>query len=401
MRKFGALVRRESRKTRSRYWSVRVAEGGRRTWVCTGQRTRKGARRQILMWEREDAEGARHDDADLDLAFSAWLALQEGSQRWRSELARMVATVFSALRRERLRLVSEVRLGHIEDALSRLAHARAWAGATAIKHAHTVRAFFRWCHRRGYCASDPAALYEAPRAWRKAAARGQYRGTALTVEQARILLLACRTPYERLVKPGNRAPYAVQVHPPGHLYVAVMLGLRAGLRLGNIVGRHAIRWRNLRDGMTVLDLAGSETKNDMRLLVPVHPELQATLLAWLRSRPETPYPDSPVLFAAAGQRSSIKRSWSHALQRAGLSWAINGLGERVSFRFHDLRHTFSTWLAAMAPEQVKRALLGHSPRGVSDRYTHLGVEELRPHLEALERLDQPAVELPAAEAEDV
>lgn len=239
-----------------------------------------------------------------------------------------------------------------------------------------------------------------PRAWRRAASRGQYRGTALTVEQARTLLVACRTPWEKRVTPANRAAYTVQVQPPGHLYVAAMLALRAGLRLGNIVGRHAIRWRNLREGMTILDLAGDDVKNDMRLLVPVHPELKATLLAWLRSRPETPYPDSPVLFSAAGQRSNIKRSWSHALQRAGLAWAVNAMGERVSFRFHDLRHTFSTWLAATAPEQVKRALLGHSPRGVSDRYTHLGVEELRPHLETLEWLEKAAVELPAAEAED-
>lgn len=402
MRRYGEITKRESRGKRSRYYSVRVSDGGRRSWVCTGRTSLAAAREQVRTWELADARGEldRVEQVDLDIAWGQWLARQDVSPRWMAELTRIAGTLCEALRVQGARRVDEVRISLIEDALLALTRERGWGGATAIRHGRVAQAFFRWARRRQYTGHDPAIAWEAPSTWKRDAARGQYRGTALTVEQARLLLSACRRPYDVVYKPKDRAAYVATLTPPGHLYVAVMIALRSGLRLGNIVGPKALCWRNLRDDMTTIDLPGDVMKSGMRLLIPVHPELRHTLLAWLKARPETPYPDSPVLFKAAhAQCSRISRSFRAALDRAGLSVATTATGERVQFRFHDLRHTFATWVAAVAPEQIKRALLGHSARDVSSRYTHLTVEQMRPHLEALERLEQVTLELPMADVE--
>ena len=62
--------------------------------------------------------------------------------------------------------------------------------------------------------------------------------------------------------------------PPPYLYTAVMLALRAGLRLSNVRG---IRWRNLRNGNSEIHLPAAEMKSDRDFSVPVHPELAAHL----------------------------------------------------------------------------------------------------------------------------
>jgi integrase len=55
-------------------------------------------------------------------------------------------------------------------------------------------------------------------------------------------------------------------------------------------------------------------------------------------------------------------------------------------RFHDLRHTVSTWLAVRYPQAIKDAILGHAPRGVSGLYTHVQFEDLKKAIEAMPRL---------------
>jgi integrase len=75
--------------------------------------------------------------------------------------------------------------------------------------------------------------------------------------------------------------------------------------------------------------------------------------------------------------SEIKRAFTGAVRDAGLE----------DFRFHDLRHTFATRLAAAGVHPwTIRDLLGHSSTGMTEGYTHTSHETRRSAIEAMSRL---------------
>lgn len=64
----------------------------------------------------------------------------------------------------------------------------------------------------------------------------------------------------------------------------------------------------------------------------------------------------------------LRRGWDRARRRARLA----------DVRFHDLRHTYASWLVQTGAQLATvRDLLGHSSLAVTGRYSHLGVEHLR------------------------
>lgn len=63
-----------------------------------------------------------------------------------------------------------------------------------------------------------------------------------------------------------------------------------------------------------------------------------------------------------------RSAWEHALERAGLT----------NVHFHDLRHTFGSWLAqaGRTPKEIQEAL-GHTTLAMTNRYMHLAPSHLR------------------------
>jgi integrase len=65
----------------------------------------------------------------------------------------------------------------------------------------------------------------------------------------------------------------------------------------------------------------------------------------------------------------------------------------IPMRFHELRHSTATLLAALGvPETVRADILGHRTRAMTRRYTHLSVEQMR---EGLGRMDVPGLQAAA------
>jgi len=61
----------------------------------------------------------------------------------------------------------------------------------------------------------------------------------------------------------------------------------------------------------------------------------------------------------------------------------------VRMKFHELRHSTNTLLAALnVPENVRADILGHRTRAMTRRYTHLSVEQMR---QGLKKLDAAAL----------
>jgi integrase len=161
----------------------------------------------------------------------------------------------------------------------------------------------------------------------------------------------------------------------GHARPIVMFDLATGLRRGNAL---AITWEqiSLDLGRAVLIQKGGRPLSIA--LVPAVVELLRSVQpdadkrsgpVWTFGNPHTPCTCShcrpkrnhgkPVL--------SIKRAFASAVRNAGLADEAAG---RV--RFHDLRHTFASWLLAQQGNLVMvKEALGHTDIKTTSRYSHL------------------------------
>jgi len=128
----------------------------------------------------------------------------------------------------------------------------------------------------------------------------------------------------------------------GPVREAIRWTLLTGLRRGELL---SITPENFRDGAILL----AETKSGRPRVIPLPAEL---------NQKRFPYGLTP---------DTLRNGFEAARARAGLS----------GIRFHDLRHTYASWLtqAGVMPTAL-RDLLGHSSLAVTSRYAHLGRRDL-------------------------
>lgn len=157
-------------------------------------------------------------------------------------------------------------------------------------------------------------------------------------EEERIRLLeACK---------NNSNPY---------LFLIVVLALSTGMRQGEILN---LTWRDidLEEKRIILQ----ETKNGERRVIPLVGFALELLKEYSRKRRM----DTLLLFPAKRCKKPLKIrfAWEQALKAASLE----------DFRFHDLRHTFASYLAMNKATLTElRILLGHKSPTMTARYSHL------------------------------
>jgi len=272
---------------------------------------------------------------------------------------------------------------------------------TRSKYLMLLRFFLKWCLLNEYVTRNIAMTYEGPKPKAIKKAQKKAVGVALTEAQARQLLNACREPFgvQITCENGHRAGSAWELTfvPPEHLFLAVLIALRTGLRLGNITG---LRVEHLRDNCTILRIPDDEMKANQALRVPIHPELQPYLRQALKrireEKGRAPVGKDQIL----GHVKYIRQLYDRALKRAGLE-TIHDEDENVTkrVRFHDLRHTFITWLEPICGSQehsvTTKILVGHTRSDVTEGYSHFPLERLRTALNRLPYLLPPASEAAA------
>jgi integrase len=160
---------------------------------------------------------------------------------------------------------------------------------------------------------------------------------------------------------------ALLVVCPLHLRPIVVTALHTGMRKSEILG---LRWQDL--DFTAKTITVRRTKNNDPKVIPMNQTLAAEL-------PRLPrHVQSVYVFCNPQGKpyDEVKRSFHTACRRAGLQ----------DVRFHDLRHTFASYLV-MNNVNLKTVqhLLGHKDIRMTLRYAHLSREHLQAAVGTLDR----------------
>jgi integrase/recombinase XerC len=211
----------------------------------------------------------------------------------------------------------------------------------------TARAFFRWLWETRRIPKNPASGLRNPKQPKRLPA-------FLTEGESQALL---------------DLPPAVDF-PSARLACLLELLYASGLRVSELVGL------DLQDLLTEQRTLRVLGKGRKERLVPYHAQAAAILDAYLGLRSaflaQKELPPSPALFL--NQRGGRLTPTS---VRAFLRTALEAAAVRSRVSPHALRHSFATHLLNRGMDlRAIQELLGHASLSTTQRYTHLGLEEL-------------------------
>ena len=158
----------------------------------------------------------------------------------------------------------------------------------------------------------------------------------------------------------------------------VLLGLDAGLRLGDVI---RLQWSDIdfSRGLIVRETQ----KTGATVYNPISDRLLDALLARRGEIPDGQplvFPEDVARLKANGNSENISREMTRLFERAGIATSKDGTtGKRISVAsFHSLRHTFVSRLMerGVNPYYVQRAV-GHSTMAMTAHYDHSAAEAIK------------------------
>lgn len=185
-----------------------------------------------------------------------------------------------------------------------------------------------------------------------------------------------KAPYVRLLKePKGRERWLTveQVKSllnelPEHQVSIVMFALASGLRQSNIL---QLEWNRVDLKRRTCWVVAGETKNDDSLHVSLNETAHAILVQQegKHSTRVFTYRGNPIAWANT-------RAWRAALKRAGIA----------NFRWHDLRHTWASWMIqGGVPEFVLQRMGGWKTASMLKRYAHLSPAIYAKHAHTIDK----------------
>jgi integrase/recombinase XerC len=246
---------------------------------------------------------------------------------------------------------SELTARHVRAFLVAL-HARGLDSSSVARKLASVRSWLKFLVRRGVLERNPARVVRGPRLARKLA-------SFLDVDEAKALMESRPArPTRKPAAPTPASPSWRQVRDTAMLELLYASGLRVseltGLDLGNVdLETHTVR---------VLGKGRKER------IVPYGTAASRALQAWLAVRGAKP---GPVFLGMRGRRINVREVYDvvrEAARAVGITRAVSP---------HTLRHTFATHLLGRGADlRGIQELLGHSRLSTTQRYTHVGADQL-------------------------
>ena len=173
---------------------------------------------------------------------------------------------------------------------------------------------------------------------------------------------------------------------PMHLALITTFGLTTGLRAANV---RQLRWNQINWDAGVVVIEGNQTKNKKRLTVPLNAEA-VEVLKMAAEMQETPH-EFVFTFRGRPLTRVSGQGWWSALERLGL---------KGKFRWHDTRHTWASWhTMSGTPAQVLKELGGWSSLHMVERYSTLAPEFLAGYARGL-KLGEPPQNPPQKSKKD-
>ncbi|MCF8467252.1 MAG: site-specific integrase [Sneathiella sp.] len=155
-----------------------------------------------------------------------------------------------------------------------------------------------------------------------------------------------------------------------HLRPMVLLSLNTGMRRGELFNLH---WSDINFRGKILTVRGEGAKSGKTRHIPLNQLAMHVLQNWQ----EQLAGENDLVFVGktGGKFDNVNKSWREVLLQA----------EIENFRWHDLRHTFASWLVMKNVDlNTVRELLGHSDMQMTLRYAHLAPEH---KADAVSKLD--------------
>lgn len=149
---------------------------------------------------------------------------------------------------------------------------------------------------------------------------------------------------------------------PAHQRDMALFALATGLRQGSVTG---LKWSQLDLGRKTCYVAGEDAKCGEDIDISLS-DFALTVLTRQQGR----HPDSVFTYAGKPIKHVNTKSWRGALKRAGIE----------NFRWHDLRHTWASWLVQNGtPLYDLQEMGGWKSADMVRRYAHLAPAQMTRH----------------------
>jgi len=166
----------------------------------------------------------------------------------------------------------------------------------------------------------------------------------------------------------NEARKFINSLPIGWMRDVCEFALSTGMRAGEIL---SLEWAQVDVERAFVSVLASKAKSGKGRGVP----LNETALSVIRRRKGH---HEKFVFARAGKQT-------YEIDRRVFARAVEAAGVDPSFRFHDLRHTWASWMAQSGVStHVLMKLGGWSSLTMLDRYAHLSVDDLAQYAKNVE-----------------
>lgn len=176
---------------------------------------------------------------------------------------------------------------------------------------------------------------------------------------------------------------------PIHLRRIILFALLTGMRAGEII---SLRWENIKKNEIVLE--SKSTKSKRQYTYPITEDLRKLLDEIRKEQKEKGIEHGFVFTNSFGKpytRLGYRRAFKTALRKAGIE----------NFRFHDLRHTFASWLALTTKDiYLVSRMLHHQSVQTTKRYAHLTQDYMKESLSKISALLRQKEELPQENIEN-